>query len=104
MAEFHEALAHSLLCVNQQNLVLKAKHEEALFHLYNGRDVFAWFPTGYGKSIFFQLVPFLLDFKLNHTTVPQVERNEVLVISPLVSLLVDKVSGLHRRGVPCMVH
>ena len=104
MAEFHEALAYSLLCVNQQNLVLKAKQEEALFHLYNGRDVFAWFPTGYGKSICFQLVPFLLDFKLNHTTVPQVERSEVLVISPLVSLMVDQVSGLHRRGVPCMVH
>ena len=51
MAEFHEALAYSLLCVNQQNFVLKAKQEEALFHLYNGRDVFAWFPTGYGKSI-----------------------------------------------------
>ncbi|KAL5497586.1 hypothetical protein EMCRGX_G014086 [Ephydatia muelleri] len=51
MAEFQEALAYSLLCVNQQNLVLKAKQEEALFHLYNGRDVFAWFPTGYGKSV-----------------------------------------------------
>ena len=25
----------------------------ALFHLYNGRDVFPWFPTGYGKSISF---------------------------------------------------
>ena len=25
----------------------------ALFHLYNGRDVFPWFPTGYGKSICF---------------------------------------------------
>ena len=68
MAEFHEALAYSLLCVNQQNLVLKAKQEEALFHLYNGRDVFAWFPTGYGKSICFQLIPFLLDFKLNRTS------------------------------------
>ena len=56
MAEFHEALAYSLLCVNQQNLVLKAKQEEALFHLYNGRDVFAWFPTGYGKSTKFCLV------------------------------------------------
>ena len=30
MAEFHEALAYSLLCVDQQNLVLKAKQEEAV--------------------------------------------------------------------------
>eukprot|EP00731_Ephydatia_muelleri_P024183 Em0016g454a len=77
---------------DSSNLVLKAKQEEALFHLYNGRDVFAWFPTGYGKSICFQLVPFLLDFKLNRTTVPQVERSVVLVISPLVSLMVDQPS------------
>ena len=54
-----------------------------------------------GKLICFQLVPFLLDFKLNRTTVPQVERSVVLVISPL---MVDQVSGLQRRGVPCMVH
>ena len=47
----------------------------------------------------FQLVPFLLDFKLNRITVPQVERSVVLVISPLVSLMVDQVSGLQRRGV-----
>ena len=52
------------------------------------------------ESICFQLVPFLLDFKLNRTTVPQVERSVVLVISPLVSLMVDQVSGLQRRGVP----
>ena len=65
--------------MNQQNLVLKAKQKEALFHLYNDRDVFAWFPTGYGKSICFQLIPFLLDFKLTRSTVPQVERSVVLV-------------------------
>ena len=74
----------------QQNLVLKAMQEEALFHLYNGRDVFAWFPTGYVKSICFQLIlipgrSYCMDFKLNRTTVPQVERSVVLVISPLVS-------------------
>ena len=92
--------------MNQQNLVLKVKvkQEEALFHFYNGRDVFAWFPTGlYGKSICFQLISFLLDFKLNRTTVPQVERSVVLVISPLVSLMVDQVSGLQRRGVPAAI-
>ena len=47
--KFREVVAYSLLCVNQQNIALKAKQEEALFHLYSGRDVFTWFPTGYGK-------------------------------------------------------
>eukprot|EP00731_Ephydatia_muelleri_P014115 Em0007g1425a len=98
-AEFREAVAYSLRCIHQESLVLKAKQEEALFHLYNGRDVFAWFPTGYGKSICYQLLPFMFDFKLKRTTAPQDQRSSVLVISPLVSLMVDQVSGLQKRGV-----
>ena len=93
-AEFCEAVAYSLRCV-----VLKAKQEEALFHLYNCRDVFAWFPTGYEKSICYQLLPFMFDFKLKRTTALQDQRSSVLVISPLVSLMVDQVSGLQKRGV-----
>ncbi|KAL5517814.1 hypothetical protein EMCRGX_G003435 [Ephydatia muelleri] len=98
-AEFREAVAYSLSCVHQESLVLKAKQEEAPFHLYNGRDVFAWFPTGYGKSICYQLLPFMFDFKLKRTTAPQDQRSSVLVISPLVSQMVDQVSGLQKRGV-----
>ena len=97
-AVFREAVAYSLRCVHQKSLVLKAKQEEVLFHLYNGRDVFAWFP-GYGKSICYQLLPFMFDFKLKHTTAPQDQRSSVLVIPPLVSLMVDQVSGLQKRGV-----
>ena len=36
-AEFREAVAYSLRCVHQESLVLKAKQEEALFHMDNGR-------------------------------------------------------------------
>ena len=54
--EFREAVAYSLSCVHLQCFTLKAKQEEALLHLYRGRDVFAWFPTGYGKSNCYQLL------------------------------------------------
>ena len=89
-------MAYSLSCVHLQSFTLEVKQEEALFHLYSGRDVFAWFPTGYGKSICYQLT---FDFKLKRTTAPQAKRSSVLVISPLVSLMVDQVSGLQKRGV-----
>ena len=39
------------LCFGQEKLALKAKQEEVLTNLYEGRDVFAWFPTGYGKLV-----------------------------------------------------
>ena len=101
--EFREAVAYALSCVSQKDLVLKPKQEEALTHLYDGQDVFVWFPTGYGKSLCYQLLPFMFDFKLKRTSSPRVERSVVVVLSPLVSLMVDQVSGLQKRGVPAAI-
>ena len=42
-------LLYALSCFGQEKLMLKAKQKEV--NLYDGRDVFAWFPTGYGKSL-----------------------------------------------------
>ena len=61
--------------------------------------MFAWLPTGYGKSICYQLLPFIFDIKLGRTTSPLSDRSVVQVVSPLVSLMVDQVSTLQKRGV-----
>ena len=53
--------------------------------MYGGHDVFAWFPTGYGKSLCYQLLPYMLDVKLGLTKAAPSERSVVLVISPLVN-------------------
>ena len=56
MAHFCEAVSYALRCINREQ-------EEALHHLYQGKDVFAWIPTGYGKSICYQLLPFMYGYK-----------------------------------------
>ena len=50
-----------------------------------GKDVLVWFPTGYGRSICYQLLPFVFDVKLGRTNAPLIDRSVILVISPLVS-------------------
>ena len=70
-------------------------HEsEAIKSIYEGKDVFTWLPTGYGKSLRYQLLLFLLDFKLGRTRAIATEWSVALVISPLVSLMVDQVCSL----------
>ena len=92
-------LVYALSCFGQEKLTLKAKQEEVLTNLYDSRDVFAWFPTGYGKSLCYQLLPFLvLDFNLKRIYSSRVKHSVVIVISSLVSLMVDQVSGILQRG------
>ena len=49
--------------------------------------VFLWLPTGFGKSICFEFLPFVVDFKLGRV---DTESSSVIVVSSLVSLMVDQ--------------
>ena len=64
-------------------------------HVYDGFDTFVWLPTGFGKSLCYECLPFLYDFKFGRTG----SNSLVIVISPLRSLMVDQVSSLRKHGV-----
>ena len=72
-------------------IVLRPKQVECIDHVLHGDDVLAILPTGYGKSLVFQLLPFLLPVKDDN--------NIVIVIAPLTSIINDQVALLEDRGV-----
>ena len=67
--------------------------------LYHHNDVFLWLPTGYGKSVCYQALPFLFDVKLERTALPPSKQSVCLVISSLLSLMVDQVMKLKGLGI-----
>ena len=97
--EFSSAVKHSLSCLGMGDLVLKKGQLDAMQYVYEGKDVFVWLPTEYGKSITYQTLPFLFDYKLRRTKSPPPTQSVVLVVSPLVSLMVDQTRKLTESGV-----
>jgi len=67
--DFDRALVYVLSGIKQEGLSLKNQQVEAVKLLSEGKDVFVWFPTGYGKSICYQLLPFVFDVNLGRTRV-----------------------------------
>ena len=59
--------------------------------VYNGRDLVAVLPTGYGKSMIFHLLPALLYDKRSESAQ---SRPVVIVVSPLNALTKDQISRI----------
>ncbi len=61
--------------------------EDVVRAILDGQDVMAVMPTGYGKSLCFQLPALLLP-------------GATIVVSPLISLMADQVSALRKINLP----
>jgi ATP-dependent DNA helicase RecQ len=66
---------------------LRTEQESAMLAVLNGRDALVSLPTGFGKSLIYQ-VPAMI-----------VER-PTIVISPLIALMTDQEHALKKGGVP----
>lgn len=98
--QFDDALSFSLQCLSCSDLTLKPKQREILFNLFAKRNVFAWLPTGYGKSICYQVLPFLLS---SSSSAAGPRAGLVIVVSPLVSLMVEQTRALRKVGVKAAI-
>ena len=102
-SKFDLSLSYALTCLRLEGLEIKDKQLEAIQAIYDGKDVFLWLPTGYGKSLCYQCLPFLFDHKLSMVDLPPSEKSVCLVVSPLVSLMVDQVVSLRAKGVQAAI-
>lgn len=66
---------------------LKQEQADIIDNVLNNKDVIGLLPTGFGKSVTFQVPALMLD-------------GLTIVISPLIALMQDQVMSLKRRGIP----
>lgn len=79
---------------NFPEINFKPKQMKVLENLMLNRDVVAVLPTGFGKSIIFQILPYFLSTSTEGI---------VVVISPLNSIMEDQHEILKTYGIPCFV-
>ena len=91
------SLVYALAKVGCSSISLKPEQKECIKSILDGNDVFVWLPTGFGKSVCYEVLPFMFDKKLGR------DNSLVLIVSPLVSLMVDQVRSLRSRSVKASV-
>lgn len=79
--------AQALLEEHWGHEALREEQAEVIEAVFQGKDVLAVLPTGYGKSVCFQ-IPALMA------------KGTALVISPLISLMKDQVDDCNAIGIP----
>ncbi|XP_068704636.1 putative ATP-dependent DNA helicase Q1 [Montipora foliosa] len=93
----------ALLSAGYDDIILKVKQVICLESLYLKKDLVAVLPTGYGKSLVFQVLPRLLREREKTRATTSVTKSVVLVVSPLNALMYDQISKLRARGVEAAV-
>lgn len=68
------------------------EQKECLEALFNGKDVYASLPTGYGKSLIFYAAPIVADELFCR------RGSKIIIISPLKTLMEDQVAFLRSLG------
>ena len=98
-APFEEAL-RQVSAKFGEHFTLKPKQREALEHLWNWntlhkQDLIVNLPTGYGKSVIFQMLPELLGMREDRR---DIGKSVVLVVCPLNIIQADQQDRLRDLG------
>ena len=98
--DFDDGVRYALSQLQKSHLKLKDQQLQAIHAVYSGKDVFVFLPTGFGKSICYQVLPFLFDHR---SSLCGGQKWYVVVVSPLISLMADQVRALRSNSVSAVV-
>ena len=102
-AVFHEGIKYSLEKLGHPERKLKKEQYEAIRAIFvEKKDVLAVLPTGFGKSLIYQVIPSVFDF-LRSGREPEKEDSGVIVVSPLNALMRDQVRKLEEFLTVCVL-
>ena len=95
-ANFEHILKEILLELKDKGrkITLKDEQRKAVKQLYGKKDLVAVLPTGFGKSLIFQLLVLLENRNRNG----QSQTASVLVICPLTSIINDQIMEVESMG------
>ena len=88
-AEFEQATSYALERLKCSDLKLNSEQVEAIRHVYGGRDVFVWLPTGFGKSICDEVLSLTFDYRSARSRVLATEAAGVRSAPSLVNKIND---------------
>ena len=94
VADFDKALKDAFSSLNVKDIELKPEQRAALSAVaLQKKDCLCILPTGFGKSLIFQLVPFVAD------SLHQISNSCVVVVSPLNAIIFDQIEKLKAQGI-----
>jgi superfamily II DNA helicase RecQ len=105
--EFLRCLHVAITSSPYSNINLRPKQVVSLESLFLGRDVISVLPTGYGKSLIFQILPMLLFAKeciRRGISIQEIHKesdlfsNICIIVTPLNSLIADQIKRLSLAG------
>jgi superfamily II DNA helicase RecQ len=88
---FFHSILYALERCKFEDVFLKAQQYKILDAITSEKDVICVLPTGYGKSIIFQLLPYVYEYHLEKESI-------VLVVAPLNAIIDDQIQNLRKRG------
>ena len=84
-------MSFALRDIGKEGLKLKPEQLQAI----HGKGVFLWLPTGFGKSVCYETLPFVFDHKeQSSTSCSSANCSVILFVSLLVSSMIDQVESL----------